>query len=70
MKANLTLIGFLLLLFGFIYFILSLLGIKFIPFALLYKLSGLSQLLIQIAMMFGGVILMYVSMTAEEEKQQ
>jgi hypothetical protein len=66
-KINWTLVGFLTFILGFLSFILSLLGLKFVPLAWLQNLSPALMIVCQMILIFGGVIIMYVSKTSNEE---
>lgn len=67
MKINWTLVGFLTFILGFLSFILSLLGLKFVPLAWLQKLNPTLMIVSQLVLIFGGVIIMYVTKTNNEE---
>lgn len=63
-----TLFGFLLLVLGFLSFILSMVGLKLDPLFLVNALPPLGRLVAQLVMMFGGVIIMYISRMEDEEE--
>jgi uncharacterized membrane protein YidH (DUF202 family) len=61
-----TTIGFILFGLGILSLILSLVGLKFTFLNSIYN-HGVLTLVIQIVMLFGGIIILYVARTAEED---
>ncbi|MBK9254802.1 MAG: hypothetical protein IPM42_04885 [Saprospiraceae bacterium] len=60
-----TLIGFVLFAIGVLSLILSLVGLQLTPVNFIYG-RGVFTLIIQLVLLFGGMILMYVSKLREE----
>ena len=60
-KGYWTVIGFLLLLFGFLSLLLSLVGLELTFMKGLNVLGSMGKFLTQLLMIFGGVVVMYLS---------
>jgi hypothetical protein len=68
MSKNVMLVlGFILFAFGFISFILSLVGLHLDVLAWLHSMGAGARLLVQLAMVFGGVALLYVGKTKDRK---
>lgn len=64
-----TLLGFMLLVLGFLSILFSLIGLQFSFLKFITELGPAPALGIQVIMLFGGVILMYVSRMPSEEEE-
>ncbi|MDZ4708738.1 MAG: hypothetical protein SH818_10100 [Saprospiraceae bacterium] len=67
-KSVLLILAFLSFLFGFLTLVLTLLGLEFPLLSWIDDLPGLMPLFLKLAMMFGGIILAYL--TATDWKKQ
>jgi len=63
-----TIIGFVMFAIGILSVILALVGLKFTFLNFIYN-HGLFTLIIQLFLLFGGMIILYVSRTSEEEEE-
>jgi hypothetical protein len=61
-----SVIGFVLFAIGVLSVILSMVGLKFTFMGFIYN-HGIITTIIQLSMLFGGMIILYVARTAEEE---
>lgn len=68
-KGYLTLVGFLLLAVGLVGLILQMVGLKLSILFFLEYLPPLGKFLIQLLMIFGGVVLMYLSKLETDGEQ-
>lgn len=66
-KGIMTLLGFLLFLFGVISIVLALVGLKISALNIIYLFGPGIALLIQLIMIFGGIILVYLANFDPEE---
>ncbi len=62
-----TIIGFVMFAIGILSVILALVGLKFTFLNFIYN-HGVLTLVIQLFLLFGGMIILYVSRTSEEEE--
>lgn len=68
MKSGyITLVGFILLLLGFLSVLFSLVGLQFTFFKFMTNLGPGLSLLIQLIMIIGGIVLMYISRASTED---
>jgi hypothetical protein len=65
-KPVLSLIGFILFSIGILSVIFSLVGLKFTFLSFIYG-HGVITLIIQLILLFGGMIMLYVARTSTEE---
>lgn len=65
-SPGLSVLGFIIFALGFLSVILSLVGLKFTFLSFISNL-GVITLVLQIVMIFGGLALLYVARTSEEE---
>lgn len=65
-KGSLSLIGFLLFLFGFITLILSMVGMKLIPFLWMDYFSPIVSFLIKVLMILFGIVLVVLARRGED----
>ena len=63
-----TIIGFVMFAIGILSVILALVGLKFTFLNFIYN-HGVVTLIIQLFLLFGGMIILYVSRTSEEEEE-
>lgn len=63
-----TVIGFVMFAIGILSVILALVGLKFTFLNFIYN-HGVLTLVIQLFLLFGGMIILYVSRTSEEEQE-
>lgn len=63
-----TIIGFVMFAIGILSVILALVGLKFTFLNFIYN-HGVLTLIIQLFLLFGGMIILYVSRTSEEEEE-
>ncbi len=63
-----TIIGFVMFAIGILSVILALVGLKFTFLNFIYN-HGVLTLVIQLFLLFGGMIILYVSRTSEEEQE-
>ena len=70
MKGYLTLFGYILFVLGFLSLLLGLLGIELRILSWIDHFSSPISLLIKIGMLFGGIIIMYVSKTNSLEYEE
>lgn len=63
-----TIIGFIMFAIGILSVILALVGLKFTFLNFIYN-HGVVTLIIQLFLLFGGMIILYVSRTSEEEEE-
>lgn len=63
-----TIIGFVMFAIGILSVILALVGLKFTFLNFIYN-HGVLTLVIQLFLLFGGMIILYVSRTSEEEEE-
>lgn len=67
MKRNwLVVVGFLMFSLGILSLILSMVGLQLSPLKFMYGMGGLT-IIIQLILLFGGMIILYVSRTGIEE---
>lgn len=66
-KTYLSIIGFLLFITGVMSAVLSLVGLRFLFLRWLYNMGAIPTALFVISMIFGGVILIYIAKTSEDE---
>ncbi|HMR87648.1 MAG TPA: hypothetical protein PKD51_05820 [Saprospiraceae bacterium] len=64
-----TIIGFVMFAVGILSVILALVGLKFTFLNFIYN-HGVITLVIQLFLLFGGMIILYVSRTSEEEQEE
>lgn len=69
-KGVLSVVGFLLLLFGLLSIILSLTGLQLSLLAWIDNLGGLLSMVIKVIMIFGGVVLMYLDIGVQDEEDE
>ena len=62
-KPYFALLGFLLLAMGFLSIVFELMGIRFVFLRFLENLTPLLRLLAHLGMAFGGILIMYLSLT-------
>lgn len=60
-KGYWTVIGYIMLLFGFLSLLLSMLGLELTFMKGLNVLGSMGKFLVQLLMIFGGVVVMYLS---------
>ncbi|MBK7370815.1 MAG: hypothetical protein IPJ09_05135 [Saprospiraceae bacterium] len=65
----LKIISFLLFAFGFLTFLLEILGLEFSFLNWLDRLPGVAPLLLKVSMLFGGILLAYIAFT-DWQKQE
>ncbi|HLO54032.1 MAG TPA: hypothetical protein VK169_07090 [Saprospiraceae bacterium] len=63
-----TIIGFVMFAIGILSVILALVGLKFTFLNFIYN-HGVLTLVIQLFLLFGGMIILYVSRTSEDEQE-
>lgn len=63
-----TIIGFVMFAIGILSVILALVGLKFTFLNFIYN-HGVITLVIQLFLLFGGMIILYVSRTSEDEQE-
>ena len=64
-----TIVGFVMFAIGILSVILALVGLKFTFLNFIYN-HGVLTLIIQLFLLFGGMIILYVSRTSEEEQEE
>lgn len=62
-KSYFALLGFLLLAMGFLSIVFELMGIRFVFLRFLENLTPLIRLFVHLGMAFGGILIMYLSLT-------
>jgi len=65
-SPSLSVIGFIIFALGILSVILSLVGLKFTFLSFIYN-HGVLSVIIQIVMIFGGLAMLYVARTSEDE---